>query len=122
MAAGVATGDHIVQILLEHKADHSVRDEIFYSSPLSVTERMGVWSAVNVLLHYHADKDDHVLTKNNFHYDEYVQVLLKEAISGGLLEILKFVFEECGILQTECGRQLWTQNNMDTSNAGRWPL
>lgn len=90
-------GDHIVQILLDHGADHSVRDEIFHLSPLSLAERMGVWSAVNLLLQYHADKDDLVLTKNNFHYDENVQVLLKEAISGGLLEILKFVFEECGI-------------------------
>ncbi|XP_023706645.1 uncharacterized protein LOC111863996 isoform X2 [Cryptotermes secundus] len=90
-------GDHIVQILLEHKADHSVKDEMFHLSPLSLAERLGVWSAVNLLLQHNADKSDLILTKNNSDNDKYVQILLKEATSGGFLEVLKFVFEECGI-------------------------
>jgi ankyrin repeat protein len=90
-------GDNIVQILLKHKADHRVKDKVFHLSPLSLAERMGVWSAVNLLLQNHADKEDLVLTKNNLDNDEYVQILLKEATSRGLLEILKFVFEDCRI-------------------------
>jgi ankyrin repeat protein len=91
------TGDHIVQILLEHKADHSVKDEVFHFRPLSIAERVGVWSAVNLLLRHNADKNDLVHTKNNIDNDKYVQILLKEATSRGMLEILKFMFEECGI-------------------------
>jgi hypothetical protein len=35
-------GDCIVQILLEHKADHSIKDEVFHLSPLCLAERMAV--------------------------------------------------------------------------------
>jgi ankyrin repeat protein len=87
-------GDQIVQSLLEHGADCSIKDEVFHLSPLSLAERMGVWSAVNLLLQYGADKNDLILTKRYIHNDECVQNLLKEALSRGLIEILKFMFED----------------------------
>jgi ankyrin repeat protein len=90
-------GDCILQIMLENNADHSIKDEVFGLSPLSLAERMEVWSAVNLLLQYNADKNDLVLTKKNLQNHNYVQGFLKVAISGSWLEILKFMFEECGI-------------------------
>jgi hypothetical protein len=93
----IEAGDRILQIMLENKADHSIKDDVVHLSPLSLAERMEAWSAVNLLLHHNADKNDLVLTKKNLHDHNYVEDFIKDAISGGLFEILKFVFEECGI-------------------------
>jgi ankyrin repeat protein len=90
-------GDRIMKIMLENEADHSIKDEVFHLSPLSLAERMGVWSAVNLLLQHKADKHDLILIQNNLNNDKYIQVPLKEATSGGFLQILKFMFEECVI-------------------------